>query len=83
MCIRDRSKAREKEGLSGIRKLTKPLLENYTYAKIKVCDVSEAERGAFAKQSQGVWKKFTSKSKGNKKLFDAVMAAKKKYKAGK
>ncbi len=74
------SKKREAEGFAGVRKLTKPLLENYTYAKIKVCELTDAQRKPFADKAKPVWNKFAKKSKGNKKLFDAVMKAKGAFK---
>lgn len=75
------STKREKEGIRDVRALTGPLLQNFEAAKVKVCEVTDAQRGEFQKLVKPVWDKFAKKSKGNKKLFDAVMKAKKAYAA--
>ncbi|MCP4499447.1 MAG: TRAP transporter substrate-binding protein [Deltaproteobacteria bacterium] len=71
-----KSNKEEKSGLEGVRSLTPLLLENFKASDIKVCNVSPAEKKVFSKASRGVWDKFQAQSKGNKKIFKAVMAAK-------
>jgi len=74
------SNKEEKSGIDGVRSLTPLLLENFKASGIEVCTPSAAERKAFADASRAVWDKFKNQSAGNKKIFNAVMAAKKKFK---
>jgi TRAP-type C4-dicarboxylate transport system substrate-binding protein len=70
------STKREREGINGVRQLTQPLLDNFKAAKVKVCKLDDAGIKAFQGNAKPVWDAFAKKSKGNKKLFDAVMKAK-------
>jgi tripartite ATP-independent transporter DctP family solute receptor len=69
----------ERSGFQLVRALTEPLLENFTAAGKKVCRLSPAESKRFADASRKVWDGFANKGAGNKKLLDAVLAAKAEY----
>lgn len=69
----------EADGIAGVRALTGPLLENFTAADVKVCKPDAAQRKVFAEKAKGVWQIFGKKSKGNKAILDAVLAAKKDF----
>lgn len=74
----------ERQGFELVRALTEPLLENFTAAGKKVCRLSPAETKRFADASRKVWDSFANKGAGNKKLLDAVLAAKAEFaKSGK
>jgi TRAP-type C4-dicarboxylate transport system substrate-binding protein len=70
------STKREREGINGVRQLTQPLLDNFKAANVKVCKLDDAGIKAFQVKAKPVWDAFAKKSKGNKKIFDAVMKAK-------
>lgn len=71
----------EKSGMLRVRALTKPLLENFTHAGIKVCPELTAEgRKAFEGKAKSVWTTFAKASKGNKQMLDLVLKAKADFK---
>ena len=71
----------EKDGIAGVRALGEPLLENFTYAGVKVCRVSDDQRKVFETKAKPVWDQFAAKSKGNKAILDKIIAAKKEFAA--
>lgn len=71
----------EKSGVQGIRALTPLLLENFKASGVKVCDFNADNRKAFGAKVGPVYAKFKSQSAANKRMFDLVMAAKKKFAA--
>lgn len=73
----------ERDGIAGVRALTEPLLDNFTAADKKVCRLSPDAQKAFAEKAKAVWTVFGKKSKSNKELLDAVLAAKKEFAAKK
>lgn len=72
----------EKAGFDLVRGLTDPLLENFTAAGKKVCKLSPEETKKFADASRKVWDAFAKKSAANKKLLNAVLAAKAEFAKG-
>lgn len=72
----------EREGFDLVRGLTDPLLENFTAAGKKVCKLSPEETKKFADASRKVWDAFAKKSAANKKLLNAVLAAKAEFAQG-
>jgi TRAP-type C4-dicarboxylate transport system substrate-binding protein len=74
-----KSKAEEKMGFDGVRKLTGPLLDNFKALGITMCDVPQENRKAFASKIGPVWAKFAKKSKGNAKMLEAVKKAKAEF----
>ena len=72
----------EKLGFQLVRGLTEPLLENFVSAGKKVCKLSPDETKKFADASRKVWDVFGKKSAANKKLLDAVLAAKAEFAKG-
>lgn len=73
----------EKDGLEQVRGLTGPLLENMGAAGLKVCTPTAEQRKAFQAKVKPVWDAFAAKSKSNKQLLDAIVAAKKDFAAKK
>lgn len=73
----------ERAGIEGVRTLTKPLLENFGHAGVKLCHLTPEQRTAFATKARPVWDSFSKRSKGNKAIFDAVMKAKQAFAAKK
>jgi len=71
----------EAAGFKMVRALTEPLLENFTAAGKQVCRLQPAETAAFAAKAKPVWDAFAKKSKANKDMLDAVLAAKAQFKA--
>lgn len=71
----------EAQGFKMVRMITEPLLQNFTDAGIKVCRLTPAQTQVFADSSKKVWDIYSKKSAGNKKLLDAVLAAKKGFAA--
>ncbi len=69
----------ERKGFELVRGLTGPLLENFKAAGKKVCTLSPAEQKRFADATHGVWDVYAKKSKANKKLLSAVLAAKAEF----
>jgi tripartite ATP-independent transporter DctP family solute receptor len=69
----------EKAGFDGVRGLTQPLLENLKAAGKNVCTLSPEESKRFADASRPVWDSFAKKSPANKKMLDAVLAAKAEF----
>ncbi len=76
-------RANEREGIQEVRALGEPLLENFTYAGVKVCRLTETERKSFEEKARPVWKKFAGKTKANQAILDKVLVAKKEYAAKK
>lgn len=72
----------EQQGFQLVRGLTGPLLENFTAAGKKVCQLSPEETKRFADASKKVWDTFGKKSAANKKLLTAVLAAKAEFAKG-
>ncbi|MCC7073278.1 MAG: TRAP transporter substrate-binding protein [Deltaproteobacteria bacterium] len=72
----------EKQGFQLVRGLTDPLLENFTAAGKKVCKLTPDETKKFADASKKVWDTFGKKSASNKKILDAVLAAKAEFAKG-
>lgn len=72
----------EKQGFQLVRGLTEPLLENFVSAGKKVCKLTPDETKKFADASRKVWDSFGKKSAANKKLLDAVLAAKAEFAKG-
>ena len=66
----------EKAGFEMVRSLTAPLLENFTAAGKQVCRIDAAQTAVFAAKARPVWDDFAKKSKANKDMLDAVLAAK-------
>lgn len=66
----------EKAGFEMVRSLTAPLLENFTAAGKQVCRIDAAQSAVFAAKARPVWDVFAKKSKANKDMLDAVLAAK-------
>lgn len=73
----------ERAGIKGVRNLTEPLLENFRAAGKTVCTITPEASKGFASKVKPVWDAFSKKSKGNKEILDAVLAAKKDFAAGK
>jgi TRAP-type C4-dicarboxylate transport system substrate-binding protein len=73
----------ERAGISGVRALSEPLLDNFTAAGKKVCKLAPEATKAFAEKARPVWDVFAKKSPGNKAILDAVLAAKKEFAASK
>lgn len=73
----------ERAGIKGVRNLTEPLLENFRAAGKTVCTLTPEQTRAYAAKVKPVWDAFAKKSKGNKEILDAVLAAKKDFAAGK
>ena len=71
----------EKSGIEGIRALTPLLLENFKASGVTVCPFTAESRKAFGEKVGPVYAKFKAQSAANKKMFDLVMAAKKKFAA--
>jgi TRAP-type C4-dicarboxylate transport system substrate-binding protein len=69
----------EAAGIAGVRALTEPLLDNFGAADVKVCKLNAAQRKVFAEKAKPVWQVFGKKSKGNRAILDAVLAAKKDF----
>lgn len=72
----------ERKGFELVRGLTQPLLENFKAAGKQVCTLSPAETKKFADASRKVWDAYAQKGAANKKLLDAVLAAKAEYAKG-
>ena len=72
----------EKQGFALVRGLTAPLLENFTAAGNKVCMLTPDETKRFADASKKVWDIFGKKSAANKKILNAVLAAKAEFAKG-
>ncbi|MBI1945927.1 MAG: TRAP transporter substrate-binding protein [Deltaproteobacteria bacterium] len=72
----------EQQGFQLVRGLTDPLLENFTAAGKKVCKLSPDETKKFADASKKVWDVFGKKSASNKKMLNAVLAAKAEFAKG-
>ncbi|MBL8919150.1 MAG: TRAP transporter substrate-binding protein [Myxococcaceae bacterium] len=73
----------ERSGITGVRALTEPLLDNFTAAKKTVCKLTPEQAKAFEAKARPVWDVFAKKSASNKALLDAMLAAKKEFAAGK
>lgn len=73
----------ERSGITGVRALTDPLLDNFTAAKKTVCKLTPDQLKAWEAKARPVWDVFAKKSAGNKALLDAILAAKKEFAAGK
>lgn len=73
----------ERSGITGVRALTDPLLDNFTAAKKTVCKLTPDQMKAWEAKARPVWDVFAKKSAGNKALLDAILAAKKEFAAGK
>lgn len=73
----------ERSGISGVRALTDPLLDNFTAAKKTVCKLTPDQTKAWVEKAKPVWDLYSKKSPGNKALLDAILAAKKDFAAGK
>jgi TRAP-type C4-dicarboxylate transport system substrate-binding protein len=69
----------EAKGLQMVRQLTEPLLQNFSDAGVKVCRLSKDQTKSFADASRRVWDVYAKKSAANKKLLEAVVAAKKEF----
>jgi TRAP-type C4-dicarboxylate transport system substrate-binding protein len=69
----------EKSGMQAVRDLTAPLLDNFTHAGIEVCKLDAAGKKAFQDKAKSVWDEFAKRGKGNKKILDAVLKAKKDF----
>jgi TRAP-type C4-dicarboxylate transport system substrate-binding protein len=70
----------EKSGFTLVRQLTNPLLDNLKAAGKTVCTLNADQTAVFAKQARPVWDNFAKKSKANKEMLDAILAAKKQFK---
>lgn len=73
----------ERAGIDGVRALTEPLLDNFKAADKTVCRLQPAAQKAFEEKAKAVWTSFGKKSKGNKEVLDAILAAKKEFAAKK
>jgi TRAP-type C4-dicarboxylate transport system substrate-binding protein len=73
----------ERKGVTGVRELTEPLLDNFVAAKKTVCKLTPEQTKAWVDASKPVWDIFSKKSPSNKALLDAILAAKKEFAAGK
>lgn len=73
----------ERSGITGVRALTEPLLDNFTAAKKTVCKLTPEQSKAWEAKARPVWDLFAKKSAGNKALLEAILAAKKEFAAGK
>lgn len=73
----------ERSGISGVRALTDPLLDNFTAAKKTVCKLTPEQTKPWVEKAKPVWDIYSKKSPGNKALLDAILAAKKDFAAGK
>ena len=73
----------ERAGLTGVRALSEPLLENFTAAGKTVCRLKPEQVKAWQDKARPVWNVFSKKSPGNKKMVDAILAAKKEFAAKK
>ena len=73
----------ERAGFEGVRALNEPLLENFKAAGKTVCLLTPEATKGFASKVKPVWDLFAKKTKGNKEMLDAVLAAKKEFAAKK
>lgn len=73
----------ERSGFDGVRALNEPLLENFKAAGKTVCLLTPEATKGFAAKVKPVWDLFAKKTKGNKEILDAVLAAKKEFAAKK
>lgn len=73
----------ERAGITGVRALSEPLLDNFTAASKTVCKLTPEQTKAYADKVKPVWDVFAKKAKGNKEILDAVLAAKKEFAAQK
>ncbi len=73
----------EKSGMAGVRDLTPILLQNMKDAGLQVCEPSADQRKVFQAKVKPVWDAFAAKSKANKQILDAVLAAKAQFTAKK
>ena len=73
----------ERAGIEGVRALNEPLLENFKAAGKTVCLLTPEATKGFASKVKPVWDLFAKKTKGNKEMLDAVLAAKKEFAAKK
>lgn len=73
----------ERAGIEGVRALTEPLLDNFKAADKTVCRLQPAAQKGFEEKAKAVWTVFGKKSKGNKEVLDAILAAKKEFAAKK
>jgi len=69
-------------GFKLVRQLNAPLLENLKAAGKMVCTLTPAESAVFASTAKPVWATFSKKSKANKDMLDAILAAKAAFKKG-
>ena len=70
--------ALEVNGRKGIRALTPLLLKNFEQQNVKVYTLTDAEREAFRKATRPAWdERMKNATPMGKKLYDAIMAAKK------
>jgi TRAP-type transport system periplasmic protein len=72
----------ERSGLAGVRALTEPLLENFKAADKTVCRLTPEQQKLWQDKARPVWDVFGKKSKVNKEMVDAILAAKKQFAAG-
>lgn len=73
----------ERSGLDGVRALTEPLLDNFKAADKTVCRLKPEQVKAWQDKARPVWDAFAKKSKANKEMVDAILAAKKQFSAKK
>jgi TRAP-type C4-dicarboxylate transport system substrate-binding protein len=76
-------RAEERAGVTAVRALSEPLLENFTAAGKTVCKITPEQTQAYAAKVKPVWDTFAKKGAGNKAILDAVLAAKKEFAAQK
>ena len=68
-----------KKGLKAIRDLNPMVIENFKMSEVEVIKLSAEEKAAFKKATRPAWDARMAKaSKDGKRLFDAIMKAKKK-----
>lgn len=74
----------QKFGRTGIRAIKQGLIDNFTKSKIEVCNPSPKFKAEMKKATKGIFKQYRKKaSPAGKKLFDAIVAGKKAYRAKK
>ena len=71
----------ERSGITGVRSLSGPLLDNFGAAGKKVCTLTAAQTKAFADKAKGVWDIYAKRSKSNAEMLKAVQDAKKAFAA--
>lgn len=69
----------EQSGRDAVRALTEPLLDNFRAAGKVVCRLTAAQRREWQARARPVWDVFAAKSRANREMLDAILAAKRAF----